>query len=111
MNCNYVDYSCIYGVRSVYDRLVFENDKLVSFNRNIVVSVHDNLNVKKSLKLEGKAFKKLVGGKYRLSDGGDNVKLVLKAKPSSNFNYIGIDVNDGYENIKSSYSSLGFSCK
>lgn len=114
LSCTYIDYSNIYGTRKVTDNLVFKNDRLLSFNRNINVTLHDNINTKavyKSMKLEGKSFKKLVGGKYKVNKSGNSYELILRANSNSNLSYIGIDINDNHESMKVNYSSLGFSCK
>lgn len=114
LSCNYVDYSSIYGTRKVTDKLVFKNDRLVSYNRNIIMTIHENVDIKKvrkSMNLEGKSFKKLVGGKYKVNKSGNSTELILKSNPTSNLSYIGIDIEDNYESMKANYSSLGFSCK
>ena len=93
------------------DVFIFEGGKIVSFRRVIKYSLNSDVDSKfayKGLKLEGKALKKYIGGKYKISD---NVNMIFSAKGFDKLNYIGIDSSYGYDDIVNSYSNLGFECK
>ena len=116
LNCSYVDNSSILGSKSINDIIVFNSDKIVSFERNINFSLHSDMNkdfriVYRIVKLEGKALKKYIGGKYRIKRSSDLVSMSFRSKKINNLKYIGIDINYGYDEVKSVYSELGFSCK
>lgn len=115
LSCTSVDYSSFMGSKNVSDVLVFKDDNLVQFNRNIKFSVNSNLSKKmvyKYLKNEGKVFKRFVGGKYSVSFDGDVVVLNIKSRKISDDDVTFLSFNSrDYEDIKSSYSELGFSCK
>ncbi len=118
LSCSYSDINSIYGVKNINDYLVFKGDKLISFRRNINFSVYSDMSgsirtIYKSMKKEGRVFKKFVGGKYRVSrsNGGVNMILTVEEFNNNNLSYIGIDVNDNYSSFLDTYESMGFSCK
>jgi len=116
LNCSYVDNSSILGSKKVNDVITFNNDKIVSYKRNIIFSLNSDVSrnsksVYKIVKLEGKALKKYIGGKYRIKRNDDSVSMSFRSKRFNNLKYIGIDSSYGYEQVTSVYSELGFACK
>lgn len=115
LNCNYVDNSSILGSKKVNDVITFNSDKIISYERNIDFSLHSGIKDSKSVyrivKLEGKALKKYIGGRYKIRRNSDLVSMSFRSKKLNNLKYIGIDINYGYDEVKSVYSELGFSCK
>ena len=115
LNCSSVDSSSFLGIKKVNDIIAFKNDKIISYRRNIDFSLHDGIkdlkSVYKIVKLEGKALKKYVGGKYRIKRNIDGVSMSFSARKVNNLKYIGIDSNYDYEQVVSFYSELGFECK
>lgn len=116
LNCSYVDNSSILGIKKTKDTIVLKNNKIISFNRNINFSlqsgVSDISSIYKVIKLEGKALKKYIGGKYKISKDNNSVSMIFNIKKiNDNLNYIGIDTSYDYDEIVSVYSELGFSCK
>lgn len=111
LDCSSVDSASILGSKQVDDVFVFESGKIVSFRRIIRYNLKDNIDsrfVYKTLKLEGKALKKYIGGKYKITD---NSNMIFSAKRFDRLNYIGIDSSYSYDNIVNIYSGLGFECK
>ena len=111
LNCSSVNNDSILGSKHVDDVFIFESGEIVSFRRVIKYSLNSDVDGKfayKALKLEGKALKKYIGGKYKISD---NVNMIFSAKGFDKLNYIGIDSSYGYDDIVNSYSNLGFECK
>ena len=115
LNCSYVDSSSILGSTKVNDVIEFRNDKIISYKRSIDFSLHSGIkdlrSAYKAVKLEGKALKKYIGGKYRATHNSDSVSMSFSSKKTSNLKYIGIDSGYGYDQVINVYNSLGFSCK
>jgi hypothetical protein len=115
LNCNYVDSSSIFGNKSVNDIIFFKNDRIISYRRGIVFNLHsgiaDSSSVYKIVKMEGKALKKYIGGRYEISKSSNEVSFVFNSKKINNLNYIGIDSNYGYDEVRAVYNELGFECK
>ncbi len=116
LSCSYVDNSSILGSKKVSDVVVFKNEKIISYRRNIDFSLQsgmakDSKSVYKIIKLEGKALKKYIGGKYKISCNSDSVSMSFNSKKFNNLKYIGLDSNYSYDEVKSVYSDLGFVCK
>ena len=118
LNCSYTDINSIYGVKKFNDTLVFKDDELVSFRREINFNLYSDMigsvkNIYKSMKNEGIAFKKSIGGKYSVSKSSSSVTMILKVDKfkNDNLNYIGVDVSNGYNEMKTDYKNNGFSCK
>lgn len=115
LNCSYVDNSSILGSKTVSDVVVFNNDKIISYKRNIDFNLHNGIKGSKSVymivKLEGKSLKKYIGGKYKISRSGDSVNMSFNSRKFNNLTYIGIDSSYGYDQVISVYSELGFVCK
>ena len=115
LNCSYLDNSSIFGSKKVNDIITFKGDRIISYNRNIDFILHndmkDSKSVYKIVKLEGKALKKYIGGRYKIKRNIDLVSMSFSSKKVNNLNYIGIDSSYGYEQIKNVYGDLGFSCK
>ena len=110
LNCSYVDNSSILGSKNIDDVIHFRNNRIVSYERIINFSVNNDLrSVYKIVKLEGKALKKNIGGKYKISKSYSEVRLVFRSKKTDNLSYIGIDSN--YDQVIDAYNGLGFSCK
>ena len=115
LNCSYVDSSSILGSKKVNDVIEFKNDKIVFYARNIDFNLNDSMkdsrSVYKIVKLEGKALKKYIGGKYKIIKSNNEVNLVFSSKKFNNLSYIGIDKDYSYDQVISVYNSLGFGCK
>ena len=116
LSCSYVDNSSIFGSKQVNDIIEFKDDRIISFKRNIIFSLKNDLNkdiksVYRIAKLEGKALKKHIGGTYKIRRSTDVVSLFFNSKNFNNLKYIGIDINYSYDEVMSVYSELGFSCK
>ena len=115
LNCSYVDNSSILGSKKVNDIITFMDDKIISYRRNIDFNLHsdikDSRSVYRIIKFEGKALKKYIGGKYKISRGVSEVNMSFSSKRFTNLKYIGIDSNYSYEQVKGVYSELGFECK
>ena len=115
LSCNYVDNSSILGSKKVNDIIEFRDDKIIYYKRNIDFSLHsgmkDSRSVYKVIKLEGKALKKYIGGKYKISRSNDLVSMSFSSKRFNNLKYIGIDSNYSYEQVRGVYNNLGFECK
>lgn len=114
LNCSYVDNSSILGSKKVNDIITFKDDKIISYERNIGFSLQNGISsrsVYRIVKLEGKALKKYIGGKYKISKNNSDIGLVFSSKKINNLKYIGIDINYGYDHVLNVYSELGFVCK
>ncbi len=112
LNCSYVDNSSIFGNKSIIDTFSFKNNHIISYERSIDYSVNNDIrSVYKIVKLEGKALKKYIGGKYSMNKNNSSVVLVFNSKNVDNLKYIGIDNNYGYDEVISVYSGLGFDCQ
>lgn len=111
LNCSSVNNDSILGSKFVNDVFIFEGGEIVSFRRVIKYSLNSEIDSKfayKALKIEGKALKKYIGGKYKISD---NVNMIFSAKKFDRLNYIGVQSSYGYNDIVDVYSNLGFECK
>ena len=116
LNCSYVDNSSILGSKKISDVIEFMDDEIISYKRNIVFSFHSEMNensrsIYKLVKLEGKALKKYIGGRYRISRNDDSVSMIFSSRKPNNLKYIGIDGSYSYDDVLSVYGELGFSCK
>lgn len=119
LKCTYTDNNLVYGDSIVSDTLEFEDDKLVHFTRENSVNFYKNTtssvnSVYKIMKREGKLFKKYISkSKYKVTKDSNSVILSINLKVSSNteLSSIGIDVNNGYDDMKINYSDMGFACK
>lgn len=114
LNCSYVDNSSILGSKKVNDIITFKDDEIISYERNIDFSLQSGINSKnayKVVKLEGKVLKRYIGGKYKIKRRSNSISMSFSSKRINNLKYIGIDSNYSYEQAKSVYSELGFSCK
>ncbi len=115
LNCSYVDSSSILGSKKINDVIEFRNDAIISYKRNIDFSLHsdikDSRSVYRIVKLEGKALKKYIGGKYKMNRSDSIVSMSFSSKKFNNLKYIGIDISYGYDEVLSVYSNLGFVCK
>lgn len=115
LKCSYVSNDSIFGSKRVNDILTFKDAKIVSYKRNINFNLNsgikDSRSVYKIIKLEGKALKKYIGGKYTIIRNSDLVSMSFSSKKTNNLKYIGIDANYNYEQVKSIYSDLGFNCE
>ena len=118
LNCNYTDINSIYGIKKYNDTLVFKENKLISFKREISFNLYNDMeknikNVYKNMKNESITFKKYIGGKYNINKSSNNITTTNKVNKlkNENLNYIGIDINSDYNNIKNDYKNIGFSCK
>lgn len=115
LNCSYTDNSSLIGSKEVSDIITFKNNKIFSYNRIIDFNLHSDIKESKSVYkvvvLEGKALKKYIGGKYRISRDIDSVNMSFSSKKINNLKYIGIDSSYGYDEVLNLYNNLGFSCK
>ena len=111
LNCTSVNNDSILGSKQVDDVFILEGDDIVSFRRVIKYNLNSDIDSKlvyKALKLEGKALKKYIGGKYKIND---NVNMIFSAKRFDRLNYVGIDSSYRYDDIVNFYNNLGFECK
>ena len=115
LNCSYVDNSSILGSRKVNDIIKFGNDRIVSYNRNVSFyfrsGIKDSSSIYKTIRLEGRALKKYIGGKYRVSKSGDGINMSFNSRKINNLKYIGVDSSYGYDQVMGVYNELGFVCK
>lgn len=115
LDCSYIDNSSILGSKRVNDIITFKNDKIISYERNINFSLHgdikDSSGVYKIVKLEGKALKKYIGGKYKIRRNNGIISMSFNSKKVDNLKYIGIDNSYGYDEVVNIYNGLGFECK
>ena len=115
LSCSYIDNSSILGCKKVNDIITFRDNKIISYERNIDFSLHsgtkDLRSIYRIVKLEGKALRKYIGGKYKIRRSGNSVSMSFNSKKFNNLKYIGLDSNYSYDDVLSVYSDLGFSCK
>lgn len=114
LSCSHIDNSSILGIKKVNDVIDFKNNIIISYKRNVILqgnSNSDSKSVYKVVKLEGKALKKYIGGKYKISRNNDLVSMNFSSKKTNNLNYIGIDKSYSYDEVSSIYNEMGFECK
>ena len=115
LNCSSVDNGFIFGSRTVNDVISFNDDKIISFKRGVYFDVNGDVDIDikdvyKIVKLEGKALKKYIGGRYKIMNS-DGIHMIFTSKKFNNLKYIGIDSGYGYDEVLGVYNELGFSCK
>ena len=115
LNCSYIDNSSILGSKQVSDVVSFKNNHIIAYERSIIFNINSNINdvksVYKNVKLDGKALRKHIGGKYKISKNSSEVRLVFNSKKTGNLKYLGIDSDFSYDQVIDVYNGLGFSCK
>lgn len=113
LTCKYIDQTSIYGKKAITDIIIFKNNIPIIYKKNIYFTINNEIkeknNIHKIIKLEGKALKKYIRGKYKIQKQNNTINMNFTSYKKFDLSYI--TTNTNYEDIKQDYESKGFECK
>ena len=113
LTCKYIDQTSIYGKKTITDIIIFKNNIPIIYKKNIYFTINNEIkeknNIHKIIKLEGKALKKYIRGKYKIQKQNNTINMNFTSYKKFDLSYI--TTNTNYEDIKQDYESKGFECK